>query len=245
MPWARTSCDQDVEKSSMVPSSGSIAVCPPSRLPMAHGLPGSPRPRRKGVVAALAVGVADRVDGGRYSTSKPMAATSAPGRRSPCKPPNDRGNSSYQAPTSARSRSTHSGAAPSAVRSAAPHAAPRAAATSGVPSAALRRAAVVERRRSGGQCGRGRHRHRPARRHRRPAPRAAAMALGDLDADRPGRRASLTSDLVGPGGVAVGPRLHDQRSTGRSAGAPRRPPSRRCRAGASAASGRPGRWPLR
>ena len=52
----------NASKSSIVPSSGSIASCPPSAEPIAHGEPTSPGPGVHGVVAALAVHGADRVD---------------------------------------------------------------------------------------------------------------------------------------------------------------------------------------
>ena len=50
-------------KSASVPSSGWIAVWPPSLEPMAHGLPGSPRPACVDVVRALAERRADGMDG--------------------------------------------------------------------------------------------------------------------------------------------------------------------------------------
>ena len=50
-------------KSARVPSSGWMASWPPSAPPIAHGLPGSSGAGRQRVVAALAVGDADRMDG--------------------------------------------------------------------------------------------------------------------------------------------------------------------------------------
>ena len=76
------------------------------------------RPRRAGiagrrgqrVVAALAVGQPDRVDrrqvDRRRSRARPAAAA---GAATPVRPPHERGNSSYQEPNRARSRSTSSG----------------------------------------------------------------------------------------------------------------------------------------
>ena len=49
-------------KSSSVPSSGWMALWPPSAAPIAHGLPGIVRAGRRAVVAALAEAPADRVD---------------------------------------------------------------------------------------------------------------------------------------------------------------------------------------
>ena len=97
MPWARTSATS-CEKSSMVPSSGSMAVWPPSWLPMAHGLPGSSTPAVRVLLGPFRAVWPMGWMGGRYSTSKPMAASSGTRAATPLKPPNDRGNSSYQAP---------------------------------------------------------------------------------------------------------------------------------------------------
>ncbi len=61
MPCSRTATSSR-RKSSRSPSSGWIASWPPSSLPIAYGLPGSPASARKGIVAALAMGAADGVD---------------------------------------------------------------------------------------------------------------------------------------------------------------------------------------
>ena len=145
--------------------------------------------------------------GGRYRTSKPWSARSGTRLTTPAKPPQERGNSSYQAPTRARSRSTHSSRGELTVTSVAMVGPARAAATAGS-RAALRRSSGVrdrsarraraaadgDRDPSGGVRGRGGQQLGP---------------LGQLDADVDARL-ELGPDLVGPRGVTVGPRLdHD------------------------------------
>ncbi len=84
-----------------------MAVWPPSSLPMAHGLPGSLGPATRVLFGPLRCDRPMGWMGGRYTTSKPMAATSGSRLRAARrKPPSERGNSSYQALNSARSRST-------------------------------------------------------------------------------------------------------------------------------------------
>ena len=93
----------------------------PRRSPMAHGLPGSSAPALEGVVAALAVRRPMGWMGGRYTHVEAHGGHAGqPARRRRRSRRSDRGNSSYQAPTRARSRSTQSGCGLDAVRSAAP-----------------------------------------------------------------------------------------------------------------------------
>ena len=96
-----------------------MAVWPPSSFPMAQGLPGSLGPATRVLFGPLRCERPIGWIGGRYTTSKPMAATS--GRRlwaARLNPPSDRGNSSYQALNWARSRSTQSRSGSVRVRSA-------------------------------------------------------------------------------------------------------------------------------
>ena len=94
----------------------------PARLdPTAHGEPGSSKPAIGALSRPLRRLSPIGWMGGRQTTSKPMAATasrrfaavrSVPACTEPsdCRTaPSDRGNISYQAPTSARSRSTNTG----------------------------------------------------------------------------------------------------------------------------------------
>ena len=53
---------RNARKSSSVPRAGSIALCPPCSLPMAHGEPGSSGPAVERVVASLPEAPPDRVD---------------------------------------------------------------------------------------------------------------------------------------------------------------------------------------
>ncbi|MDT4861140.1 hypothetical protein FQZ97_957320 [compost metagenome] len=103
-------------KSSAVPSAGRIAVCPPSAAPIAQGLPTSSGPACSALLGPLRCSRPMGWIGGKYSTSKPMAAMA--GRRAstslkvPCTPgagPVERGKSSYQVLKRARSRSANSG----------------------------------------------------------------------------------------------------------------------------------------
>ncbi len=110
-------------KSSSVPRSGWIASWPPSGEPIAHGEPTSCRPAVRVLSGPLRKARPIGCTGGRYTTSKPIAATagsrSAAVRRVPERggstpdgsttAPSERGKNSYQEPNSARSRSTWSG----------------------------------------------------------------------------------------------------------------------------------------
>ncbi len=101
-------------KSSSVPSSGWIAVWPPSAAPIAQGLPGSSGPATVRVVGALAEAPADRVDRRQVEDVEAHRRDrrgAAPRRRRTCRGAPapvaaERGNSSYHAPKRARSRST-------------------------------------------------------------------------------------------------------------------------------------------
>ena len=76
-----------------------------------------PRPRRQGIILPLRNERPIGCTGGRYRTSKPISATRGTWPAAPRSPPKLRGNSSYQAPTPARSRSTQIGTGADAVRS--------------------------------------------------------------------------------------------------------------------------------
>ncbi len=98
-------------RSSNVPSSGWIAVCPPASDPIAHGLPGSSGPAAAVLFGPFRLVCPIGWIGGRYNTSNrssAMSGTSAATSRSvPCRPGSgdaERGKSSYQAPWRARSR---------------------------------------------------------------------------------------------------------------------------------------------
>ena len=119
MPSSRVRAT-NASKSSNVPRSGWIASCPPSGEPIAHGEPGSPGRGTSVLFRPLRNEVPIGCTGGRYTTSKPMAAT-ASSRRAAVRSvpetggvwpvgstwaPSDRGKNSYHAPYSARSRST-------------------------------------------------------------------------------------------------------------------------------------------
>ena len=67
-------------KSSSVPRPGSIAVCPPSSAPIAHGLPGSPGAGVERVVAPFAEAAADRMDR-RQVERRRSPSTAMSGRR--------------------------------------------------------------------------------------------------------------------------------------------------------------------
>ena len=96
-------------KSSSVPSSGWIALWPPSFAPIAQGLPTSPGFARDRVVLALARRRADR-DGSaagrarRSPSPRRTAGASSTSRNVPCvpSPRAERGNSSYQVRKRAR-----------------------------------------------------------------------------------------------------------------------------------------------
>ena len=200
-------------KSSSVPSSGWMAVWPPSADadgPRAAGVVG---PGFEGVVAALAVGVADRVDRREVQTSKPMAATAGTRCHDPLKPPKERGNSSYQAPTRARSRSTQSGWEPDG-QIGADSGPARAAATSGS-ARASDRAAV--RAGSARAC--------QAPEPRRARPRRSQSIVGR-------RPACLTCGPSGVRSVQASTTAWARCRRGRPT-----PPTRRCRAGISVADG--------
>ena len=62
MPVAVRPPTTSASKSSSVPSSGWMAVCPPSAAPIAQGTPGSPRTGLERVVRALAERAPDGVD---------------------------------------------------------------------------------------------------------------------------------------------------------------------------------------
>ena len=96
-------------KSSSVPSSGAIAVWPPSADPIAHGLPGSSGPGSSVLFGPLRSVTPIGWIGGRYTMSKPISATAERRFVAPANPPSLRGNSSYQAPWAASGRSTHTG----------------------------------------------------------------------------------------------------------------------------------------
>ncbi len=119
MPSSRVRAT-NASKSSNVPRSGWIASCPPSADPIAHGEPGSPGCGVSVLFRPLRNEMPIGCTGGRYTTSKPMAATAssrpAAVRNVPDTgavwpegstwAPSDRGKNSYHAPYSARCRST-------------------------------------------------------------------------------------------------------------------------------------------
>ncbi len=119
MPCARAARTK-ARKSASVPRSGCTASCPPSSDPMAQGEPGSPGCGSSVLLRPLRLRRPIGWIGGRYSTSKPIAATAGSRfvavRKVPLlivpslsrRAPSDRGKNSYQAPTPARSRSTRS-----------------------------------------------------------------------------------------------------------------------------------------
>ena len=107
-------------KSSIVPRSGCSASCPPSGDPIAHGEPGSPSTGVSVLFLPFLNVVPMGCTGGRYTTSKPMAAIASSrlaavrsvpetGARRPIGSiwtPSERGKNSYHEPYRARSRST-------------------------------------------------------------------------------------------------------------------------------------------
>jgi len=100
-------------KSAAVPSSGWIAVWPPSAAPIAHGLPTSPGPAAGVLFLPLRFSRPIGWMGGRYTTSNPIAAMaskrSSRSAKVPCFPGSgeaERGKSSYHVLNRARSRST-------------------------------------------------------------------------------------------------------------------------------------------
>ena len=108
-------------KSFMVPSAGLIASWPPSALPIAHGTPQSSSLASRVLFFPLRCEIPIGCTGGRYKTSKPIAAT--PGKRlvavanvpEVTEPsafltaPSLRGKNSYQEPTKALSLSARTG----------------------------------------------------------------------------------------------------------------------------------------
>ena len=64
-----------LRKSSIVPSSGRIDVCPPSSAPIAHGLPTSVDSATSVLLRPLRLTRPTGWMGGKYSTSKPIPAT--------------------------------------------------------------------------------------------------------------------------------------------------------------------------
>src|SRR6478672_13659334 len=93
-------------KSSSVPSSGATASWPPSCEPMPYTLPGSPGPATSVLLAPLRFVLPIGWIGVKYRTSKPSSAICGTTLRTPSKPPQLRGKSSYQELKRARSRST-------------------------------------------------------------------------------------------------------------------------------------------
>ena len=108
-------------KSFIVPSAGLIASCPPSALPIAQGTPQSSAFASRVLFLPLRCEIPIGCTGGKYKTSKPIAAT--PGKRLVAvanvplvtdpsaflMAPSLRGKNSYQAPINARSRSARTG----------------------------------------------------------------------------------------------------------------------------------------
>src|SRR3954462_8743902 len=84
--------------SSCVPRSGWIASCPPSLAPIAQGLPTSPRFAVTALLRPLRLVCPIGWIGGREITSNPSSESCGRTFSTPAKPPNDLGNSSYQAP---------------------------------------------------------------------------------------------------------------------------------------------------
>ena len=192
-------------KSSSVPRSGWIASWPPVSSPIAHGLPGSSGPATSVLLRPLRFVCADRVD--RRQVEDVEAELGEPRELLGCtprKPPQERGNSSYQAPKRPRSRSTSSSSG--AVELLVPR--------DRSPRRGARRAPRARRRAP-------RARRRPARARRRPRlergagrrrwrarpPRAGARALGQLAGEVGLAGLELARDLVAPGGERVDPRL--------------------------------------
>ncbi len=131
-----------------MPSRGCTLSCPPSGEPIAHGTPTSAGPGVRVLLRPLRNVVPIGWIGGRYTTSKPIAAIAgnrrAAVRKLPCGSsavPSERGKNSYQAPYSARSRSTSNGSVSEAVTSSRNGCAASTASTSGVNAAARREAA--------------------------------------------------------------------------------------------------------
>ncbi len=128
-----------------MPSRGCTLSCPPSGEPIAHGTPTSAGPGVRVLLRPLRNVVPIGWIGGRYTTSKPIAAIAgnrrAAVRKLPCGSsavPSERGKNSYQAPYSARSRSTSNGNVSEAVTSSRNGCAASTASTSGVNAAARR-----------------------------------------------------------------------------------------------------------
>ncbi len=96
-------------KSSQVPSSACSASWPPLSSPIAYGLPGSPGSATSVLLRPLRFVCPIGWTGGKYRTSKPSSASRGTCSAVPRRPPQERGNSSYQAPKRPRSRSTSSG----------------------------------------------------------------------------------------------------------------------------------------
>ena len=112
-PWRRAAATKR-SKSSIVPSPGSTAVCPPSAAPIAHGLPGSPWPCVERVVRGLcgscgrsgewAAGRRRRSPSRRHTEGESAASANVALRFGSV--PAERGNISYQREKRARSGST-------------------------------------------------------------------------------------------------------------------------------------------
>src|SRR5918995_2040028 len=103
-----TSRPRAVMRSKSAPARGSglTASSPPSAEPIAHGLPGSPRPATSVLFFPFRFVLPIGWTGGRYTTSKPSPASCGSTLSTPLNPPHERGKSSYQEPNAARSRST-------------------------------------------------------------------------------------------------------------------------------------------
>ena len=170
----------------MVPSSGSMAVCPPSARRWPTGYPGRPGRPIRVLLGPLRAVVPDRVDRRQVQHVEPQPATSGTRRRSPFKAPVASGETARtRRRPAARSRSTHRVAGAAAVRSAAPRD------PAGPPPPAGRQGGphpdgTLERRVRQGVEGRA------SRRVSRASGGAVRLAFGDLDADR------LTGVQLGP-----------------------------------------------
>src|SRR3954454_22910278 len=106
---------QRLTTSAWVPSSGWTASWPPSSAPIAYGEPGSSGPAVRLLLRPLRLLRPIGWMGSRYRTSKPRSAISGISFSVAFRPPQERGNSSYQAPKRAFTRSTSSGSGFSSV----------------------------------------------------------------------------------------------------------------------------------
>ena len=206
----------------MVPSSGWTASWPPAAEPIAHGDPTSPGSAVDGVVAALAVHLADRMDGRQVDdveTHRGRAVELAdrvgegavperPAVRRPTSAPQDRGKNSYQEPKAASGRSTQTATGSAVVISSRIGSAVSTGQSSIDSAGPIRSATDL-------WCPAGRRwRPRWPRRSaapvgRRPAPAAWRRSPGRWPVRRrTGPAATLTSTHVPPGGQRVAPGLH-------------------------------------